>query len=178
MDGTWNWTDDMDSFPGSKRNRKPMNRFLSATVLVAFVLLPAAIATGAEPSRKPTVLMISIDDLNDWTGFLGGHPEALRPHMDALAERGRNFTNAHCAVPVCTSSRVSVMSGLAPVDAGRLRGHSVGEREKGETAGRMVAERSRPRIQSKIRAVSSASEVNSGGAGLSKNRWSSCVTSV
>ena len=56
--------------------------------------------------------MICIDDLNDWTGFLGGHPDVSTPNMDELAERGRNFSNAHCAVPVCSSSRVSVMSGL------------------------------------------------------------------
>ncbi|MCH1497603.1 MAG: sulfatase-like hydrolase/transferase, partial [Akkermansiaceae bacterium] len=66
----------------------------------------------------PNVLMICIDDLNDWTGFLGGHPEARTPHMDALAKRGRNFTNAHCAVPVCSSSRVSVMSGVAATTHG------------------------------------------------------------
>ena len=62
--------------------------------------------------------MISIDDLNDWTGFLGGHPDASTPNMDELAERGRNFSNAHCAVPVCSSSRVSVMSGVAPTTHG------------------------------------------------------------
>ena len=67
---------------------------------------------------KPNVLMICIDDLNDWTGFLGGHPEAVTPHMDALAKRGRIFTNAHCAVPVCSSSRVSVMSGVAATTHG------------------------------------------------------------
>ena len=60
-------------------------------------------------SPKPNVLFIAIDDLNDWVGFLGGHPQAITPHMDALAKRGRNFTNAHCSVPVCTASRVSVM---------------------------------------------------------------------
>jgi arylsulfatase A-like enzyme len=62
--------------------------------------------------------MISIDDLNDWTGFLGGHPQAQTPHMDKLAKRGRVFSNAHCAVPVCSSSRVSVMSGLAATTHG------------------------------------------------------------
>ena len=62
--------------------------------------------------------MICIDDLNDWTGFLGGHPDALTPHMDALAKRGRNFANAHCAVPVCSSSRISVMSGIAATTHG------------------------------------------------------------
>ncbi|MFT5131486.1 MAG: arylsulfatase A-like enzyme [Rhodothermales bacterium] len=95
------------------------------TVAAAWVLLLVApIAMSAAPTRpdrtvrSPNVLMISIDDLNDWTGFLGGHPEALTPHMDALAEQGRNFANAHCAVPVCTSSRVGVMSGLAATSHG------------------------------------------------------------
>ena len=64
------------------------------------------------------VLMICIDDLNDWTGFLGGHPAARTPHMDALANRGSSFTNAHCAVPVCSASRISVMSGVAATTHG------------------------------------------------------------
>lgn len=78
----------------------------------AFLIFLFFVSVEAK-DRKPNVLMISIDDLNDWTGFLGGHPQAVTPHMDALAKRGRNFSNAHCAVPVCTCSRISVMSGVA-----------------------------------------------------------------
>jgi arylsulfatase A-like enzyme len=74
--------------------------------------------TPAWADDRPNVLMICIDDLNDWVGFLDGHPDALTPHMDKLAERGRNFANAHCSVPVCTSSRISVMSGLAATTHG------------------------------------------------------------
>jgi arylsulfatase A-like enzyme len=62
--------------------------------------------------------MICIDDLNDWVGFLDGHPQAITPNMDALARRGRIFANAHCAVPVCSCSRVSVMSGVAATTHG------------------------------------------------------------
>lgn len=69
-------------------------------------------------AKPPNVLFIAIDDLNDWVGFLGGHPEALTPNMDALAKRGRNFTNAHCAIPVCSASRASVMSGVAATTHG------------------------------------------------------------
>ena len=61
---------------------------------------------------RPNVLMISIDDLNDWVGYMGGHSQTQTPHLDALAARGRAFTNAHCAVPVCSPSRISVISGL------------------------------------------------------------------
>ena len=72
----------------------------------------------AQDLKKPNVLFIAIDDLNDWAGFMGGHPQALTPHMDALAKRGRNFLNAHCAVPVCSASRASVMSGVAATTHG------------------------------------------------------------
>ena len=87
---------------------------LTAGVLTLFLALAGG-STGQPP--RPNVLMISIDDLNDWTGFLA-HPQAVTPHMDALARRGRNFTNAHCAVPVCSPSRISVLSGVAPTTHG------------------------------------------------------------
>jgi len=73
---------------------------------------------GKAEGAKPNVLFIAIDDLNDWVGFMGGHPQARTPHMDALAKRGRNFLNAHCAVPVCSASRASVMSGVAATTHG------------------------------------------------------------
>ena len=81
-------------------------------ITIAFLSLLLTGETFAEEC-KPNVLMICIDDLNDWVGFLDGHPEAVTPHMDALAKRGRNFINAHCVVPVCSASRASVMSGIA-----------------------------------------------------------------
>ena len=82
-------------------------------------LADCAAADGpARDESPPNVLMICIDDLNDWVGFLGGHPQARTPHMDALARRGRVFANAHCCVPVCSASRVSVMSGVAATTHG------------------------------------------------------------
>ena len=77
-------------------------------ISISFLLIGSTLwaQTG---SPKPNVLFISIDDLNDWVGFMDGHPQAKTPHMDAFAKSGRNFTNAHCSVPVCTSSRNSVM---------------------------------------------------------------------
>jgi arylsulfatase A-like enzyme len=88
-------------------------------ISICFLLL-GSILWAQTGSPKPNVLFISIDDLNDWVGFMDGHPQAKTPHMDALAKSGRNFTNAHCSVPVCTSSRNSVMSGIGPDDAWQL----------------------------------------------------------
>lgn len=63
---------------------------------------------------RPNVLFISIDDLNDWTGCLGGHPQASTPNLDRLAAGGVLFTNAHCPAPACNPSRTSIMTGIAP----------------------------------------------------------------
>ncbi|MEM9161372.1 MAG: sulfatase-like hydrolase/transferase, partial [Verrucomicrobiota bacterium] len=67
---------------------------------------------------QPNVLFISVDDLNDWIGCLEGHPQALTPNMDRLAERGVLFSNAHCAAPACNPSRAAVFSGMMPDKTG------------------------------------------------------------
>lgn len=74
----------------------------SCLALVACLLAP--IQTVA---AKPDILFIAIDDLNDWIGPLGGHPQANTPNIDRLAERGMTFANAHVTAPPCNPSRVS-----------------------------------------------------------------------
>ncbi len=74
--------------------------------------------TRAMELAKPNVLFIAIDDLNDWIGKLGGHPQTLTPNIDRLADRGVLFTNAHCAAPACNPSRASLMTGIAPYESG------------------------------------------------------------
>lgn len=85
-------------------------------------VLAGLAATGLIPvargGRPPNVLWISIDDLNDWTGVLGGHPQASTPHLDALAARGRSFTQAHCNAPACNPSRTATLTGVAPHQSG------------------------------------------------------------
>jgi len=68
--------------------------------------------------ERPNVLFIAIDDLNDWIGCLEGHPQALTPNIDKLAERGTLFTNAHCAAPACNPSRAAIFSGRMPTETG------------------------------------------------------------
>lgn len=71
------------------------------------------------PNGKPyNVLFLAIDDLNDWVGCLGGHPQAKTPHIDRLASRGVLFTNAHCQAPICNPSRVSLLIGKLPSSTG------------------------------------------------------------
>lgn len=67
---------------------------------------------------KPNILFIVIDDMNDWTGFLGGHPQAITPNMDQLASEGVNFVNAHCPAPGCAPSRNAILYGVEPYHSG------------------------------------------------------------
>jgi len=68
--------------------------------------------------NKPNVLLISVDDMNDWAGCLNGYPGVQTPNMDRLAQRGRLFTNAHCPSPLCNPSRTALLTGLAPHNSG------------------------------------------------------------
>jgi arylsulfatase A-like enzyme len=70
------------------------------------------------PHDGPNVLFISIDDLNDWVSYLGGHPKAITPNIDRLVANGVAFTNAQCSAPYCGPSRASIISGLLPVTSG------------------------------------------------------------
>jgi len=67
--------------------------------LVCSLLIIPGVRADQPKSDRPNILFIAIDDMNDWTGFLGGHPQAITPNMDKLAEKGVNFSNAHCAAP-------------------------------------------------------------------------------
>ncbi|MDA0350342.1 MAG: sulfatase [Verrucomicrobia bacterium] len=69
-------------------------------------------------AEKPNILYITFDDMNDWVGCLDGHPQIQTPNIDRLAERGVLFTNAHCAVPVCSGSRAATWTGWSPVKNG------------------------------------------------------------
>jgi arylsulfatase A-like enzyme len=85
------------------------------TRLFALLILLGGFAAA---QSKPDVLFIAVDDLNDWTSYLGGHPQTKTPNIDRLVARGTAFTNSHCAAPACNPSRAALMSGLRPWQTG------------------------------------------------------------
>ena len=92
-------------------------------ISVVWALLPlVGIASNPTSSQhltsRPNVLMIAIDDQNDWIGCLGGHPQAITPNIDRLAQRGTLFLNAHCQSPLCNPSRSSLLTGRRPSSTG------------------------------------------------------------
>ena len=96
-----------------------MTERLTRCAVLASVVLGLGTLAGASPTlARPNVLFIAIDDLNDWVGCLGGHPQAQTPNMDRLAARGTLFRNAHCQSPLCNPSRSSLLTGLRPTTTG------------------------------------------------------------
>lgn len=87
-------------------------------VVFAALLLCSPRANAEPPPVRPNVLFIAIDDMNDWIGPLGGHPQAITPNLDRLARRGVTFTNAHTPASACHPARVAVMTGVRPSKTG------------------------------------------------------------
>ena len=79
-----------------------------------------AFADSVKGKRPPNFVFMLCDDLG-W-GDLGcygnpscyAHPHLKTPNLDKLAEQGLRFTNAYANSPVCTPSRVGVMTGCFP----------------------------------------------------------------
>lgn len=71
-------------------------------------------ALDADQKERPNILFLAVDDLNDWVGYLKGHPQSKTPNIDKLAGESFAFTRAYCSAPLCGPSRTSLMYGIYP----------------------------------------------------------------
>ena len=102
----------------TKKKRLCGHSSIVRTCIVLSCVFLTSRAIAADEPNRPNVLMIVVDDLNDWVEPLGGHPQVKTPAIKSLAERGMNFRNAHCQSPLCNPSRTSVMLSLRPSTTG------------------------------------------------------------
>lgn len=93
---------------------------MKSLVVAALVVACCFASTSLAAAERTNVLLIMADDLNDWIGPLGGHPQVKTPNLDRLAKRGVTFANAHCAAPLCNPSRAALFSGRQPWETGVL----------------------------------------------------------
>ncbi len=70
--------------------------------------------------QQPNILILYSDQHN--AGVLGseGHPNAITPNLDRLANQGVRFTRAYCQQGICLPSRCSTFTGLYPRTLGCL----------------------------------------------------------
>lgn len=80
------------------------SKLTSGIIFYSIILLVFSqniFAQNTPIGEKPNVLFIAVDDLNDWTGYLRGHPRAKTPNIDRLASMGVALTHAYCSAPLC-----------------------------------------------------------------------------
>ena len=64
--------------------------------------------------EKPNILLIMIDDLNDYNEDLMGHPQVISPNIKDFAKTAVSFKNAYSNDPMCGPSRSSMLLGVYP----------------------------------------------------------------
>ena len=94
-----------------------LNLTLQCLLVIATIMATTGTAR-AEEKPRPDIVFIIVDDLNDWVGCLGGHPDAKSPNIDALAASGMLFSQAYCNSPQCRPSRTSLLTGVYPFKTG------------------------------------------------------------
>lgn len=67
---------------------------------------------------RPNVLLIYIDDMNDWISLLDPSSPIKTPNLERLARKGTLFSKAYCMSPACNPSRVATLTGLRPTTSG------------------------------------------------------------
>ena len=89
---------------------------LAAACLLATEFNFAYGEQGTDPS--PNIVVILCDDLGYGDIECYGHLHIKTPHLNNLAKEGIRFTNFYSAAPVCSPSRVGLLTGRSPNRAG------------------------------------------------------------
>ncbi len=82
---------------------------------IFLALLACALPLSA---RKPNVIVIFTDDQGTVDMNCYGAKDLVTPNMDGLTKRGVRFTQFYSAAPVCSPSRVGLMTGRTPQHGG------------------------------------------------------------
>lgn len=77
----------------------------------ALALLALAWTTATSANTQPNIVLIMADDMGFECMSANGPSDYSTPNLDKLASQGVRFTHAH-STPVCTPTRVQIMSGL------------------------------------------------------------------
>ncbi|MEM7015677.1 MAG: sulfatase-like hydrolase/transferase, partial [Verrucomicrobiota bacterium] len=83
---------------------------------ILFLFLFAGIAAAAP--LKPNIVVILCDDLGYGDLACYGHPHIQTPNLDQMAKDGIRYTSFYSAAPVCSPSRVGLLTGRSPNRAG------------------------------------------------------------
>jgi len=84
--------------------------------VIRLLLVLATLAFGSQlhAANKPNVVLIVIDDLGQRDLGCYGSNFYKTPNVDRMAKEGLRFTDFYAACPVCSPTRVSILTGKYP----------------------------------------------------------------
>src|SRR5687768_2002366 len=93
-----------------------MKKNLTLLLVIGIVLFvsTSAAARHADTPGKPNVIIIFIDDMGYGDPGCYGNTQARTPNIDELAARGTRFMQFYSNSPVCSPSRVAMLTGQYP----------------------------------------------------------------
>lgn len=77
-------------------------------------LLAAPFVLSSRTRPRTNVVLFMTDDHGAWALGCYGCAEMHTPHLDRLAASGARFERAYAATPVCSPSRMTLLTGLLP----------------------------------------------------------------
>mgnify|MGYP000013419313 CR=1 FL=1 len=80
-------------------------------LLVLLLSLAVGQTISFAQAEKPHIFLLYIDDMNDYSMEMNGHPQTETPGISSIATLGTTFNNAHASSPKCAPSRTSMITG-------------------------------------------------------------------
>ena len=83
---------------------------------IRYFIILLFISLGCENKiqKHPNVVLIMMDDMNDYPEVFDGHPQAKTPSINRLSDSGTSFLRAYSNDPMCGPSRASMILGVYP----------------------------------------------------------------
>ncbi len=108
--------------------------------LILTLVLPFVVAPLVSGELQPNIILIVADDLG--FGDIGpyGSSSNRTPHLDRLAREGLRFTDFHSNGPMCTPTRVALLTGLYQQRFGRIFESALGGRNQYDNGLPLAAE--------------------------------------
>lgn len=86
-------------------------------IVLAIIVTCLSVMT-LRADQRPNIVVILCDDLGYGDLECYGHPHIKTPNLNMLAKEGIRFTDFYSTAPVCSPSRVGLMTGRSPNRAG------------------------------------------------------------
>ncbi len=96
-------------------------KYALSIFIISIALLFTASAQNPKPSQeqaRPNIILMMADDLANEDLGCYGSTRIKTPHLDNLATQGLKFTSYYAGNPVCSPSRMALLSGSYPARLG------------------------------------------------------------